>query len=380
MRLATTIVQPRLALLRRAAVRAFSSGGSEVRASVPLASSLASPLPAAEGSGGVTTNGSSGAPATEAGHVYRKGARAVFDMPPIKDTIELTAEEAALFKELLEATKQAGLGTTLRCAGGWVRDKLMGRSSLDIDIALDNLLGREFADRINDYLQAHGEETRHVAVIMSNPDQSKHLETARMKVRGIWIDLVNLRSEEYAQHSRIPTMTFGTPEQDALRRDFTINSLFYNINTGLIEDFTQRGLADLRDGIIRTPLAPKETFMDDPLRVLRAVRFASRFGFELEEGLLEAAADDEVREALAHKVSRERVGTELEGMFLGEPAMNQATGWNGSIQQAWGLLLAGWSAGLLSGCQGNPAPHCNLGPCCPQCMRTCKCSHTPRTA
>jgi hypothetical protein len=108
MRLATTIVQPRLALLRRAAVRAFSSGGSEVRASVPLASSLASPLPAAEGSGGVTTNGSSGAPATEAGHVYRKGARAVFDMPPIKDTIELTAEEAALFKELLEATKQAG--------------------------------------------------------------------------------------------------------------------------------------------------------------------------------------------------------------------------------------------------------------------------------
>jgi hypothetical protein len=50
---------------------------------------------------------------------------------------------------------QAGLGTTLRCAGGWVRDKLMGRSSLDIDIALDNLLGREFADRINDYLQAH---------------------------------------------------------------------------------------------------------------------------------------------------------------------------------------------------------------------------------
>ncbi|KAI3436203.1 hypothetical protein D9Q98_002257 [Chlorella vulgaris] len=214
-------------------------------------------------------------------------------MPAIKDTIELTDEEAALFKQLLDATKQAGLGTTLRCAGGWVRDKLMGRTSIDIDIALDNMLGREFADRINDYLKAHGEETRHVAVILSNPEQSKHLETARMKVHGLWIDLVNLRSEEYADHSRIPTMMFGTPEQDAQRRDFTINSLFYNINSGVVEDFTKQGLADLRDGIIRTPLQPKETFMDDPLRVLRAVRFASRFGFELEEGLLEAAADDE---------------------------------------------------------------------------------------
>lgn len=66
-------------------------------------------------------------------------------------------------------------------------------------------------------------ESRAAAVIQSNPDQSKHLETARMKIHGIWIDLVNLRSETYAQDSRIPTMEFGTPEQDALRRDFTIN-------------------------------------------------------------------------------------------------------------------------------------------------------------
>ena len=171
----------------------------------------------------------------------------------------------------------------------------MGRNSLDIDIALDNMLGREFGDRVNEYLRSHGQETHKVAVIMSNPDQSKHLETARMKVRGVWIDLVNLRSEEYAHHSRIPTMTFGTPEQDAFRRDFTINSLFYNINEGVVEDFTQKGMEDLRSGLIRTPLPPKETFLDDPLRVLRAVRFASRFGFELEDELLQAASDDEVR-------------------------------------------------------------------------------------
>lgn len=278
--------------------------------------------PGGSGAGNGSSGSAAAASLAELPHVFRKGARAVFEMPTIRDAIQLTDEEQALFKELLDATKQAGLSTTLRCAGGWVRDKLMGRSSLDIDIALDDLMGREFADRVNEYLRAHGEETHHVAVIMSNPEQSKHLETARMKVRGIWIDLVNLRSEEYAHHSRIPTMTFGTPEEDAFRRDFTINSLFYNINTGLIEDFTKQGLADLRAGIIRTPMPPKETFMDDPLRVLRAVRFASRFGFELEESLLEAAADDEVREALAHKVSRERVGAELEGMLHGpDPVM-----------------------------------------------------------
>jgi len=205
----------------------------------------------------------------------------------------------------------------MRCAGGWVRDKLMGRESLDIDIALDDMLGKQFADHVNAYLKAHGQETHNVAVIMSNPEQSKHLETARMRVRGLWIDLVNLRSEEYANHSRIPTMEFGTPKQDAFRRDFTINAMFYNINDGTIEDFTGKGLTDLRSGIIRTPLPAKETFMDDPLRVLRAVRFSSRFGFELEESLLAAAGDVHVREMLGHKVSRERIGTELDGMLNG---------------------------------------------------------------
>ena len=72
-----------------------------------------------------------------------------------------------------------------------------------------------------------------MAVIKSNPDQSKHLQTARMKVGELELDLVNLRSETYAD-SRIPEIAIGTPEQDALRRDLTINSLFYNINTGQV--------------------------------------------------------------------------------------------------------------------------------------------------
>ena len=232
------------------------------------------------------------------GSAHRCGlSRKHSTMPELQSTITLTQQERELFAELLDSSKQAGLATTtLRCAGGWVRDKLMGRESLDIDIALDNMMGKEFAERVNSYLESHGKETHNVAVIMSNPDQSKHLETARMKIRGLWIDLVNLRSEEYAHNSRIPTMTFGTPEQDAFRRDFTINSLFYNINTKEVEDYTGRGIDDMQLGVIRTPLPAKETFLDDPLRVLRAIRFASRFGFVLDESLVEAASDDKVRD------------------------------------------------------------------------------------
>jgi len=83
-------------------------------------------------------------------------------------------------------------------------------------------------------------------------------------------------------------MTFGTPEQDALRRDFTLNALFFNAHTRRIEDFTGRGWDDLRAGVLRTPLEPRVTLLDDPLRALRGVRFASRYGFVLDDGFARA--------------------------------------------------------------------------------------------
>lgn len=89
------------------------------------------------------------------------------------------------------------------------------------------------------------------------------------------------------------------------------------MNAHAVEDFTERGLDDLRKGLIRTPLAPFETFHDDPLRVLRCVRFASRLDFQLVPELAEAAANDVIRDALVHKISRERVGTELDKMLRG---------------------------------------------------------------
>lgn len=247
--------------------------------------------------------------------------------PPltVRERIDLSEKEEKIFRRLLDVLDHFKLETQLRVAGGWVRDKLLGKDSYDIDIALDNMLGRDFCGKVNKYLEYIGEEQEGVGVIQCNPDQSKHLETARMRIYGTWIDFVNLRSETYAENSRIPTMEFGTAEQDAYRRDLTINSLFYNINTKSVEDLTGAGIRDLKEGRIATPLPPKETFLDDPLRVLRAIRFGARFDFNLAKDLQQAASDEEVKTAMTDKISRERIGHEIDLMISGNQPVKAMT-------------------------------------------------------
>ncbi|EGO02775.1 hypothetical protein SERLA73DRAFT_176148 [Serpula lacrymans var. lacrymans S7.3] len=241
----------------------------------------------------------------------------------IKSEIELTEAENEVCTLLDECTRnlrdEHGITTSCRIAGGWVRDKLLGKQSNDIDIALTDMMGVTFAEHLSSYISKHKDLDVHkIAKIESNPGQSKHLETARTTLCGVELDFVNLRSEEYAENSRIPTeVAFGTPLQDALRRDITINALFYNVHDRAVEDHTNKGLDDLKNGIIRTPLEPLETFRDDPLRVLRCIRFASRFGFEMVPELREAARDPGIQEALSVKISRERVGEEIDKMMKG---------------------------------------------------------------
>jgi hypothetical protein len=299
-------------------------------------------------------------------------------------TASLTEHEKNLFASLLAASAAAAAAaakssnveenemTIVRVAGGWVRDKLLGLGSIDIDITLNNVTGHEFALKVNEHRRhlreeettttpaastmtglavsgvkddggsesqkkkkkkksgsgaggASTDETNEkedagdarIGVISANPLQSKHLETATMMLDGLSIDFTNLRSETYDETSRIPLVTFGTAFTDAERRDFTINALFYNLNTSLVEDLTGRGIEDLlgKTKVIRTPLDPNVTFSDDPLRVLRAIRFAARFRYELAVDLKVAASSKEVRDALLTKVSRERLGVELEGMM-----------------------------------------------------------------
>ncbi|KIM33013.1 hypothetical protein M408DRAFT_14571 [Serendipita vermifera MAFF 305830] len=200
-----------------------------------------------------------------------------------------------------------------RIAGGWVRDKLLGIDSHDVDIAINTMTGETFAQGLLDTgrVQSIG------ATIASNPEQSKHLATTCLKILGLEVDLVNLRSETYSKDSRIPTIEFGTPQEDADRRDLCINALFYNIHTREVEDFTGKGIEDLKGGLVRTPLEPKSTFEDDPLRVLRCVRFASRLGFQTVPEISEAAQEASIQSMLATKISRERIGEEMDKMIRG---------------------------------------------------------------
>jgi tRNA nucleotidyltransferase (CCA-adding enzyme) len=185
----------------------------------------------------------------------------------------------------------------IRFAGGWVRDKLLSLPNDDIDVAVNIATGVQFATHIETYLrQLPNAESFHFNTINRNVEQSKHLETATAHFMGLDLDFVNLRSEEYAEDSRIPeTMGFGTPLQDAERRDLTINSLFYNLHTEKVEDWTEKGIEDIKNGVIRTPLDPMTTFKDDPLRILRAARFAARLDFKITPEVKAAMMDTTVK-------------------------------------------------------------------------------------
>ena len=245
--------------------------------------------------------------------------------------IELTKKEHALRQLLLDTSEYIGSldgcqRPELRFTGGWVRDKLLGTTSHDIDIGIDCMTGLHFGNLMKQYLERQDLQTKDqrgvlggLARIEANPEKSKHLETITTQILGFDIDLVNLRKETYSQHSRNPTMEFGSPEEDALRRDATVNALFYNLSSGQVEDFTGRGLRDMELKLIKTPLPPLQTFKDDPLRVLRAVRFASRLNYEIASEDRAAMSDDMIKEALKAKISRERVGIEVTKILRGWP-------------------------------------------------------------
>lgn len=198
--------------------------------------------------------------------------------------------------------------TTARVAGGWVRDKLLNRQSHDIDIVLDTHSGVEFLTLFKE--KATLLDFSSIGVIKMNPEKSKHLETAAVLIDGVHVDFMQFRSEIY-NDTRIPIVKEGTIEQDVLRRDLTVNALYYNINNDTIEDITGQGIEDLNNKVIRTPLDPRITFLDDPLRVLRVVRFMVQLKFTIRDDIMEAIKCEDVRDALRNKLSNERVGIEV---------------------------------------------------------------------
>lgn len=181
--------------------------------------------------------------------------------------------------------------------GGYVRDLLLNRKRVDIDILVVGD-GPNFARKV---AKSFGVE---------NVNIFANFGTAQFKFNNIDFEFVGARKESYDRNSRKPNVNLGSFEDDINRRDFTINTLAISLNRKnfgeLIDKFN--GLEDLRNQIIKTPLDPQKTFDDDPLRMLRAFRFAAQLNFHVNDKILQAAT--EMRERLKI-VSQERITDEF---------------------------------------------------------------------
>lgn len=196
--------------------------------------------------------------------------------------------------------------------GGFVRDCFLGRPTDDIDIVVEGS-GIDFAMHVADAIK---EETGHPCTVASY----RNFGTAMLHYRGTEIEFVGARRESYNRNSRKPIVEDGSLEDDQKRRDFTINAMAFSLQKedfgALVDPFG--GIADLAAGIIRTPLDPDVTFSDDPLRMLRAVRFASKLStphlaFHISQECLESISRMKDRMKI---LSAERIAEELNKILL----------------------------------------------------------------
>jgi putative nucleotidyltransferase with HDIG domain len=195
------------------------------------------------------------------------------------------------------------LGVEAYLIGGFVRDIFLERQSKDIDIVAVGR-GIDLATKVKENL---GDEA-HLSIF-------KNFGTAQIKYKELEIEFVGARKESYDRNSRKPVVEDGSLRDDQLRRDFTINALAIGVsklNFGkLLDPFD--GMNDMNSKIIRTPLDPAITYSDDPLRMMRAIRFASQLGFTIEENSFKAISENKQRIEI---VSKERITDELNKIIL----------------------------------------------------------------
>ncbi len=193
------------------------------------------------------------------------------------------------------------MGVDAYVVGGYVRDFYLGRPCTDIDVVIIGS-GVEVAEAL-------GRELRTKVSIF------KRFGTAMLRADGLEVEFVGARKESYTPDSRKPSVESGTLDDDQRRRDFTINALAWSLNSAsfgeLVDPFN--GMYDMEDCIIRTPCDPDITFSDDPLRMMRAVRFATQLGFDIDDETFEAIKRNKSRIDI---VSQERIITELNKIIL----------------------------------------------------------------
>ncbi|MDX1686115.1 MAG: HD domain-containing protein [Saprospiraceae bacterium] len=210
---------------------------------------------------------------------------------------QVDPSERRIFDLLAEAGKD--LNVPVYIIGGYVRDKMLGIPCKDLDIVCEGsgiALANEVASRLDP---------------QPNVTIYKRFGTAMLRHGDVEMEFVGARKESYRSHSRKPIVEDGTIRDDQLRRDFTVNALSVSLNEHnfgqIIDPFN--GLQDLRDKVLRTPLEPGKTFSDDPLRMMRGIRFSAQLGFTLSENTLDAIPRNKERIKI---VSMERITGELE--------------------------------------------------------------------
>lgn len=207
-------------------------------------------------------------------------------------------------REVIRGTKWEGKVYTV---GGCLRDALMGLDIHDVDLAVAVPDGGVLFPM---WLEKEG-------LTLVPPTLYRRFSSSRLRLKAFpddEIEVVQTRREQYTDaNSRNPEVCFGSIQDDCERRDLTINSLYQNVTTGEVLDLTGCGVDDIRNHRIRTPMAPPDTYSDDPIRILRTLRFAVRYGWEIPEDVWEAMKDNGSRMKI---VRRPRVSTEFEKMML----------------------------------------------------------------
>lgn len=222
-----------------------------------------------------------------------------------------------LLRSLIKGTKFGQPKTTM-IAGGFVRDEILGKPSKDIDIvvALPNG-GVELSQFIAKKLGIYKEGTNPVTYPKFGTAML-HLDKVTYKgirLDGIEVEFVMTRKEQYHDDSRKPDVSYGTLAQDVERRDFTVNSLLKDLTNGEILDLTGMGYNDIKNGIVRTPLNPDIIFTEDPLRMLRCIRFCVKYNWNLPMFMIRALKKN------AHqleKISAERIQSELNKILISD--------------------------------------------------------------